>query len=87
MFDLKIISKDRRLFEDSVEHVQVEGIDSDFEILSFHADVAGLLKRGRIIVDGKFQIRVRGGLVSFHNNRCVIIVDEDTKRSGAKKSA
>ena len=80
MFDLKVISKEKLLFEDAVERVQVEGLGSDYELLSFHADVAGLLGQGRIVIDSQYQVNILKGLVSFHNNRCIILVDEDKKR-------
>ena len=80
MFDLKVVSKDRLLFEGTINRVRIEGEESDFEIMSFHADVAGILRKGMIVVDNKYMIVAKKGMVSFHNNKCVILVEELKRR-------
>ena len=53
MFDLKIISPKRIIFEDAVGRVQIDGDEGEYELLSFHAHIIGVLRAGKIIINDK----------------------------------
>lgn len=86
MFDLTIISPQRILFDDAVERVFLDGDDSEYELLSFHAHLIGVLREGKIIINNKSVIRIRKGVVNFYENRCMILVEEPIKEDPKKKA-
>ena len=76
MFDLKIVGRNKVLFEGAAYSVFIEGSESEFELLSFHSPLLGVLQKGDIVIDNRYKIKVTGGLVSFHDNICYIITEE-----------
>ena len=85
MFDLKVISTGRTVFADAVKSVRLDGTETEFELMSFHANLAAVLRKGQVIIDSKKKISVLRGLVSFYDNRCTILVEEDLEKRGKKK--
>lgn len=75
MFDLKIMSHTTLLFDDAVHSVTIDGVDTDYEILSFHMDVLGVMRRGDVIIDNKFRMPIERGMLSMINNKCVMLVE------------
>lgn len=85
MFDLTVVTPKRVLFEEAVDRVTIDGDDSEYELLSFHAKTLGLLRAGEIIINNKIAIPIKSGLVSFNDNKCLILVEEfesDEAKSG-----
>lgn len=80
MFDLTITSPKRVLFNDAVERVFVDGDETEYEFLSFHAHVLGVLREGRIIINNKKAISIRKGIVRFYENKCFILVEEPEEK-------
>ncbi len=78
MFDLKIIGTKKLLYDRTAYSVSCDGTDSEFEFLSFHANTLGALREGDIIIDNKYKLSVRGGVVGFYDNKCLILVEEKT---------
>ena len=76
MFDLTVSSPKRILFEDAVNHVFLNGDDSEYELLSFHAHLVGVLRQGQIVIDNKKTIPIKKGVVNFYENRCTILIEE-----------
>ena len=76
MFDLKIVGTKRVLYESTAWSVFCDGTDSEFEFMSFHKDTLGALREGDIVIDNKFKIAVRGGVVGFFGNKCLILAEE-----------
>lgn len=76
MFDLTIITPKKVLFEDAVERVLIDGDESEYELLSFHAKTLGILREGDIIINNKIAIPVKAGIVSFDDNKCLILAEE-----------
>jgi len=83
MFDLKIISPRRVIFEKEVSRVWLDGDDTEYEFLSFHAPCIGVLREGNIVIDGKVAIPIRQGVARFVNNECMILVEENEEPSAA----
>ncbi|MEI8344927.1 MAG: hypothetical protein WCG06_02525 [Candidatus Omnitrophota bacterium] len=76
MFDLKIVSDRRVIFDDTAANVMVDGESTEYEFLSFHAETMGVLRKGNILIDNKYKVSISAGVVSFCDNKCVMIVEE-----------
>lgn len=76
MFDLTVISPKRVLFDDAVNHLFLDGDDTEYELLSFHAHLIGVLREGRIIINNRKAIPIKKGIIRFYENRCSILVEE-----------
>ena len=76
MFDLMIISPQRVLFNDAVNRVFLDGDDGEYESLSFHAHLVGILQQGSVIIDEKKAFPINKGIVQFYENKCTILVEE-----------
>lgn len=76
MFDLTVVTPKRVIFEDAVERVVVDGDESEYELMSFHAKTLGLLREGEIIINNKISIPIKAGIVSFNDNKCMILAEE-----------
>lgn len=76
MFDLTIITPKKVLFEDAVERVLIDGDESEYELMSFHAKTLGILRAGDIIINNKIAIPIKAGIVSFNDNKCFILAEE-----------
>lgn len=84
MFDLTIVTPKRVIFEDAVERVLIDGDDSEYELMSFHAKTLGLLREGEIIINNKVSIPIRAGIVSFNDNKCLILAEEHDSEEAKK---
>ena len=76
MFDLTVVSPKQVLFNDAVNHVFLDGDDSEYELLSFHAHLIGVLREGQIVINNKHAIPIKKGIVRFYENKCAILVEE-----------
>ena len=75
MFDLIVLTPKQTLFDDAVESVWIDGDQTEYELLSFHAHLLGIL-RGRIIIDKKKVIPIKRGIVSFYENKCTVLAEQ-----------
>ena len=48
----------------------------EFELLSYHYPIVGILVGGDIIIDQVHKIPVRSGIVRFYANECTILAEE-----------
>lgn len=76
MFDLRVIGQKKVLYDDAVRSVRLDGADSEYEFLSFHIDAVGVLRKGYVIIDNRLRIPIRSGVVTFVNNKCLVLCDE-----------
>ena len=76
MFDLEVVSPKRTLFKAAVDHVLFDGDDTEYEILSFHAHLIGVLRQGQIVIDNKKAILIKKGIVRFYENKCTVLAEE-----------
>ncbi len=75
IFNLKIINPERLLFEGEVSNIFLRGDTGEFEILSYHYPILSLLIRGEIIIDWRFTLPIKKGVVRFFKTDCVIMAE------------
>jgi F-type H+-transporting ATPase subunit epsilon len=73
---IKILSPKHVIYEGEAESIFLPGDRGEFEILSYHTPVIGLLRRGNLVIDWERSIAIRRGMVKFHNEECVVLVEE-----------
>ena len=75
-FQLKVMAPDKMIFDGDVTSLFLKGDTGEYEILSYHYPVLGLLKQGDIIIDWKYFIPIQKGIVRFFQTECVIMVSQ-----------
>jgi F-type H+-transporting ATPase subunit epsilon len=79
MYQLSIVSPRQVVFEGKVKSVKVPGAAGSFEMLTDHAPIIALLKKGPVYVVNenleKQQFNIAGGFVEFKHNQCTILAD------------
>ena len=74
-FKLFVMDATKKIFEGDVESLFLQGNTGEYEILSYHYPVLGLLKQGKIIIDWKYFVAIKKGIAKFFKNDCVILVE------------
>ncbi len=74
-FDLVIMDPDRIIFEGKASSLFLKGDTGEFEVLPFHYPLLSLLAEGDIVIDWKYALAIKKGIVRFFMNECVIIVE------------
>lgn len=80
-FRCVILSPKNLIFENEVNSLFIIGDRSEYEILPYHYPLIGLVRKGDVIIDWKFRIPVRSGILRFFANECTILVEETDKTS------
>ena len=75
MFTIRILNPKRVIFEGKANGVFLQGDQSEFEILDYHAPLISLLREGDIVVDNKTYIPIKSGVVKFANNECIVLAE------------
>jgi F-type H+-transporting ATPase subunit epsilon len=76
-FKLSVMNPDKMIFEGNVTTLFLSGNEGEFELLPFHYPVLSLLKKGEVVIDWKYSIAIKRGLIKFFKNDCVIMVELD----------
>lgn len=74
-FKLTIINPDGIIYEGQAQKMFLQGDLSEFELLPHHAPLISKLKEGDVVIDDKKSIHVKGGLVRFYDDECVILAE------------
>ena len=78
---VEIITPDSTIFEgDNVALIQLPGIDGSFEVLSNHAPLISVLKKGRIKLVNKGEKEERffesnGGVIEVLSNKVLVLAE------------
>ena len=75
-FKCVVMTPDTLLYEKDVQSVFLTGDNGEYELLSYHFPILGILKEGNIILDWKESVPIKFGVVKFFANECVILVEE-----------
>ena len=81
-FKCTVMTPDTLVYENEVQSLFLTGDRGEYELLSYHYPVLGILKEGNIIIDWKESIPIKFGLVRFFANDCIILIEQ---RQLAKK--
>ena len=63
------------MFEGKAKTVVLPGDEGEFEVLDFHHGIISLLKKGDIILDGKYLF-IKGGIAKFYKGELIALVEE-----------
>lgn len=74
MFKVSIFDQQRKLYEDQVSQVNLPGEEGEFGVLDLHAPMISLLKKGQILVDGKY-LAIQKGIAMINRNEMVVLVE------------
>ena len=75
MFHMIVVNPQQVIFEGEAEKVFLQGDEGEFEVLDYHAPVLTLLRKGKVVIDDKKQIRIRGGVARFDHNTLVVLAE------------
>ncbi len=78
-FRCVILSPKNLIFEDEVNSLYIMGDRTEYELLVYHYPLVGLVQEGDIIIDWKYKVPVRSGILRFFANECTILVEETDK--------
>ena len=84
-FKCIIISPRRLVFENEIQSVFLKGDRGEYELLAYHYPLLGVLKAGDVIINWKEKINIKGGVVRFFANECLIMAEEDASKMTKKK--
>ena len=84
-FRLRVMSLMRVLFDEEVRSVYLFGDEGEYELLPFHYPLLGALPEGEIRIAGHESVPLRTGIVSFVNNQCTIIIEENEGAEALKR--
>ena len=79
-FKCTILSPNELIYEDQVQSLFLQGDRGEYEILAYHYPLIGVLVAGDIIIDWKESIAIKGGVVRFFANECVVLLEESLKK-------
>jgi len=74
-FKLRVMNPEGMLFEGPAESLFAKGDEGEFEMLAFHYPVVSILVAGNLIIDWKKYIKIKGGLLKFSENDCVVLAE------------
>ena len=72
------------MYENEVQSVFLTGDKGEYELLAYHYPLLGVLSQGDIVINWQEQIPIKGGVVRFFANECIILVEEDFASMKAK---
>lgn len=75
MFPVTIVNPQKVLFEGQAEKVFLQGDEGEFEVLEYHRPIISCLRKGRIVIDGKKILKIKGGIARFEQNSLVVLAE------------
>jgi F-type H+-transporting ATPase subunit epsilon len=76
MIQVTVLSAKAVLFEGQAWSLFLPGDQGEFEVLTHHAPIVSLLRSGRVVIDWEKSIPIQRGMMQFHDNECVILIEE-----------
>ncbi|MDD4202958.1 MAG: hypothetical protein PHQ52_05770 [Candidatus Omnitrophica bacterium] len=76
-FKLLILNAKKVFYENTIKSLICQGDITEYELLPYHSPLIGVLKKGYLTIDNKFVLPIRGGVIKFYNNECVIVADQE----------
>lgn len=88
-FKFELVSPERVLLSEDVEHVVLPGIDGDLGIMQGHAPLVVTLRPGTIAVidgDAPRKIYVKDGFAEFSNDTLSVLAEQAVNLDGVERS-
>ncbi len=87
-FHCTILSPKNLVLEKDINSLFIVGDRNEYELLAYHYPLIGLVQKGNIIIDWKYRIPIRSGILRFFANDCTILVEEteDTYTAAQKQN-
>lgn len=76
-FKCIILSPNNLIYENDIQSIFLTGDTGEYEILAYHYPLLGVLKKGSVIINWNEKIKIRGGVIRFFANECVILAEEE----------
>ena len=86
-FKCIILSPRSLVYENVINSIFLTGDRGEFEILAYHYPLLGVLVKSNIVINWSEEISIRGGVVRFFANECIILVEEDLEGRLKKKKS
>lgn len=84
-FKCIILTPNELLYENEIESIFLTGDKGEYELMAYHYPLLGVLKEGDVLINHKERIPIKGGVVRFFANECIILVEEEIKRKKKSK--
>lgn len=75
MFHVTVVTPQKVLFEGEASKTFLQGDEGEFELLDYHAPILSVLGKGRIVIDEKQYIDIRGGIARFDRNALTVLAE------------
>jgi len=79
-FKCVILSPNRLIYENDIQSVFLTGDRGEFEILAYHFPLLGVLERSDVVINWSEKLPIRGGVVRFFANECIILIEEEIEK-------
>ncbi len=84
-FKCIILTPNELLYENEIESIFLTGDKGEYELMAYHYPLLGVLKEGDVLINNTERIPIKGGVVRFFANECIILVEEEIKRKKKSK--
>ena len=85
-FKCIILSPRKIVYENEIQSIFLKGDQGEFEVLAYHYPLLGVLSKSNVIINGSEEISIKGGVVRFFANECIILVEESFEKVEKKKA-
>ncbi|MCA9400767.1 MAG: hypothetical protein KC713_04010 [Candidatus Omnitrophica bacterium] len=81
------MSPKKLIYEKEIQSVFLTGDRGEYELLAYHYPLIGSLKKSNIIINWNERIPIKGGVIRFFANECIILIEEQIKKPLEQKEA
>jgi len=75
VFSILILNPKEVLYEGEAESVFLQGDEGEFEVLEYHSPIMSNLRKGKIVIDGRKYLAIKGGIARFDHNSLVVLAE------------
>ncbi|MCD4779209.1 MAG: hypothetical protein K8S27_01480 [Candidatus Omnitrophica bacterium] len=79
-FKCIVLSPRKLIYQNEIQSIFLSGDQGEFEILAYHYPLLSVIKPSNLIINWSEAIPIRGGVLRFFANECVIMVEDEIKK-------